>query len=419
MRKLAAIVVALGLVATGAVTAGAATRQAVRQDDSAVTKDEIKVGVVYVDLAPLRAAGIKRDHGDYQKAWQTVIDDLNAKGGINGRKVVPVYVGVNPLGTDPAQEACVKLTEDEKVFLVMGQFFGTDPTLCYLEQHKMPVLGGTITADTLARAKAPWYTLERSSPDIASIIDAFAADGQFKKKKVGVVASAADQALTESVVLPALKKNKVKPTTVAYATAPPDDLPASRAEMDTILKRMQADGVDVILPVEGSVVSVAGRLPSTDYRPQLLSTSNANVQTYASSQGNDISPLEGLVSGDVSYPYDDPALTKCRDKVAKATGETMQESAVTGEPNNRVSAEIACRYTALLAGLAGAAGKNLTTASLAKAGQKAGTVDIPGSGKLVYDAKTKTFEQPVYLFRFDPAQRLMVRDSEPYTASTK
>ncbi|MFN8087355.1 MAG: ABC transporter substrate-binding protein, partial [Microbacterium sp.] len=220
-------------------------------------------------------------------------------------------------------------------------------------------------------------------------------------------------------VLPALKKNKVKPTTTAYTTSPNDDIPAQRAEMDTIVKRMQADGVDTVIAVEGSVPLLAQRLAATDYRPKILATSNANVQTYASSQGNDVAPLKGLVSGDVSYPYDDPALTKCRDKVAKATGETMQEAAVTGEPNNRVSAEIACRYTALLAGLAGATGKNLTTASLAKAGQKAGGIEIPGSGKVVYNPKTKTFTQPVYLFRFNPETRVVDRDPQPYEPATK
>src|SRR6476619_2664814 len=114
MRRLLAITVVLGLLAVG-VSAPAAA------DDSAVTKDKIRIGVSYVDLAAVRAAGIKRDHGDYEKAFQTVIDDVNAKGGVNGRTIVPVYAPINPIGTDPAQQACVKLTEDEKVFAVIGQ----------------------------------------------------------------------------------------------------------------------------------------------------------------------------------------------------------------------------------------------------------------------------------------------------------
>lgn len=415
MRKVLAVVMTAGLVLAATTVAGATTRR----DDSAVSKDEIEVGITYVDLAPVRAAGINRDHGDYEKAWRTVIDDLNKKGGINGRTLVPVFAAVSPLGTDPAQVACVKLSQDDKVFAVMGQTFGADGPMCYVEQQGMPLLGGSITAEGLSRADAPWYTLERSSGDLATMMDAFAADGQFKKKTVGVVAAATDQALTEDVVIPALATNKVKPKTVAYTNSPNDDIPALRTEMDTIVKRLQADKVDTVIAVEGAIPVLAGRLAETDYRPTILSTSNANVQSYANTAANDTSALANLVAGDVSYPYDEPSLVKCRDMVAKATGETMVETPAPGEPSYRTSAEIACRYTALFAQLAGAAGKTPTAAGLAKAGKKLGTVTVPGSGTIAYNPKTRTFEQPVFLFRFDPATRAMVRDTEPFQPATK
>ncbi|MFM8304122.1 MAG: ABC transporter substrate-binding protein [Actinomycetota bacterium] len=415
MRKVLAVLATAGMVLTATSVAGATTRR----DDSAVSKGEIRVGITYVDLAPVRAAGINRDHGDYEKAWRTVIDDLNKRGGVNGRKIVPVFAGVNPIGTDPAQVACVKLSQDDKVFAVMGQTFGADGPLCYVEQQSMPLLGGSITAEGLSRANAPWYTLERSSGDLATMMNAFAADGQFKKKTVGVVAAATDQSLTEDVVIPALAKNKVKPKTVAFVNAPNDDIPAQRAEMDTIIKRLQADKVDTVVAVEGSIPLLAGRLAETEYRPTILSTSNANVQSYANTAANDTSALANLVAGDVSYPYDEPALVKCRDMVAKATDETMVETPAPGQPSYRTSAEIACRYTALFAQLAGAAGKNPTSAGLAKAGKKLGTVTVPGSGTITYNTKTRTFSQPVFLFRFDPATRAMVRDSEPFAAKTQ
>ena len=72
---------------------------------------------------------------------------------------MPVFAPINPLGTAPAQEACVKLTEDEKVFAAIGFFHGDAP-LCYVEQHDTPVLGGTRRPTYLKRAKAPWFTLE-------------------------------------------------------------------------------------------------------------------------------------------------------------------------------------------------------------------------------------------------------------------
>ena len=69
------------------------------------------------DLAAVRAAGAANvDHGDYEKTYKAVIDDLNKNGGINGRKVVPVIQKIDPLGTAPSEEACLKFTEDDHVF---------------------------------------------------------------------------------------------------------------------------------------------------------------------------------------------------------------------------------------------------------------------------------------------------------------
>jgi ABC-type branched-subunit amino acid transport system substrate-binding protein len=404
MRKLLAATAVLAVLSFGVgVTPTAA-------DDSAVTKDAIKIGVSYVDLAAVRAAGINRDHGDYEKAYQTVIDDINANGGVNGRKIVPVFVGIDPIGTDPAQQACVQLTEDEKVFAAIGQFQGDAP-ICYLEQHETPIVGGSVTAENLARAKAAWYTLDPSEADLGLLVDALAKDGAFKGK-VGVVAAAVEESSAEDIVLPALKKNEIKPV-VAINNAPTGDIPAGETETDAILQRFEADGVKTILAVGQTISQIAQRLAETDYRPRLVATNQGNFAAYVNSPGADKSVLEGAITGGPGFAYDDPDLTTCRDKVAKATGKTMVEFPEPGAPSYRTSADTACRYMALFVELAEAAGKKPTTASFAKAGQKAGSVTVPGSGSIAYDPKTHTFAQPVYLARYDPASQQLVTDSEP------
>src|SRR5436309_2225961 len=83
---------------------------------------------------------------------RAAIADLNKQGGINGRKVVPVFAAIDPLGTAPAQEACIKLTEDEKVFAVMS-FFNADAPLCFVDSHDTPLLGGQTTPANLSHAK--------------------------------------------------------------------------------------------------------------------------------------------------------------------------------------------------------------------------------------------------------------------------
>jgi hypothetical protein len=99
--------------------------------------------------------------------------------------------------------------------------------------------------------------------------------------------------------------------------------------------------------------------------------------------------------------------------VTKATGYTMQDTVPTGQPDYEQGAEIACRAVALFSGIARAAGKNLTVESFGKAAAKGGAFDIPGSGKVTYDTKTKTFQQPVYIYRYDPTTKTAVRDDQP------
>ncbi len=413
MRKVLATAVVLGLLASGAGAAGAS----VRADDSAVTKDQIKVGNTYVDTASLKSRGINIDHGDYETSYKAVIDDINSKGGINGRKIVPVFAPINPIGTDPAQAACVKLTEDEKVFAVVG-FFLNDGPLCYLEQHTTPVVGGTITSEYLARAKAPWYTLEAGDQATGLVVDALAAEGVFKKGKIGLISHSQEKPLVDNVVLPALKRNGVK-VTPAVIDAPASDTVAAQAQADTIIQRFKADGIKTILSAGNAIVASGRAVAKTpDYRPRMVSTLQNTMAAYITDKSNDLTVMDNAITGNVAEDFNNPELQKCYALVQKATGDTIVETPAQGQPSPVTSASSACRYMGLFTALATAAGKNLNTATFGKAAQKAGTVDVPGYGSMGYDAKTHTFSIPVFLYRFSDSTKTLVKDPEPVGAKS-
>jgi ABC-type branched-subunit amino acid transport system substrate-binding protein len=84
-----------------------------------VTADTIKIGVVYPDLSSVKAF-INIDLGDYEAAYNALIAELNAHGGIHGRRIVPVFGKLDVISPSAAQETCVHLTQDEKVFAVLG-----------------------------------------------------------------------------------------------------------------------------------------------------------------------------------------------------------------------------------------------------------------------------------------------------------
>ncbi len=397
MRRSLATVVAV-VVLVGGLTVGASTASTPRAANG-VSKDEIKIGITYPDLDAIRSV-TNTNHGDYEKSYRVVIDDLNKQGGINGRKIVPVFAAINPLGTAPAQEACLKLTEDEKVFAAMS-FFNADAPLCFVDSHDTPLLGGQTTSTNLAQAKAPWATLESGAELGPRQIDALVKAGALKGK-LGIVAIAdEEQSQLKDVVLPALKQHKLSGTT-AIIDAPSSDPLANVQQATTIMERFKSDGVKTVLLVGGAVTAVVNALSKSDYRPKLAATNARNLASTASNPATDPAVVKTAIAADAGFIFSNPALKKCFALIEKATGNKIIENVPQGEPQYRVSAQTACEYMSLFTTLAKAAGKNLTVDSFGKAIDKTKTVDVTGLGTMTYDPKTHTYSLPMFIYRYDP-----------------
>ena len=401
MRKLSALFVVLVTVLGIAGVAWAAT--------PGVTKDEIKLGVSYVDLDAIRDV-TDISHGDYKTTYNTVIDELNKEGGINGRKVVPVFAAINPIGTAPAQEACLKLTEDEKVFATVG-FFYSDAPLCYVAQHDTPILGGTMDPTYLKQAKAPWMTLD-SGPEVTPrVVDALVKSGDLKGK-IGVVALATEKkSLLDAAVLPSLKRNGIK-NTVAVIDVPLTDTVAATQQAGTIAEKFKSEGIKTVLLVGGTPSVFSNALKNTDYRPKLVGTPFSTFQGAALNKATDPALWKGSATADIAADFKDPSLQKCYGMVGKATGKTIVERPEPGTPDYQASARAACQYISLFSQLAGAAGKDLTVAGFGKAAEKLGSVTIPGLGTIKYDPKTHTWQQTLYTYKYDPTTQQLVIDKK-------
>ena len=142
--------------APAATTAAPATTAAGELTDSyrGVTADSIKLGVLLLDAEKLKeAAGIDLMWGNVEAQYDEAIATINDSGGVLGRQIDPVYVYVDPLSETGYQEACVQLTEDEKVFAAIGFVRPADTALCYTETGDTPFLGylTDITQDVFDR----------------------------------------------------------------------------------------------------------------------------------------------------------------------------------------------------------------------------------------------------------------------------
>ena len=90
-----------------------------------VTAETITIGVSYLDIDQLVQLSISpATWGDQELVIQALVDDINNRGGINGRRVEVVMDKYSPIGTTEAEAACLRLTEDNEVFAVLFGFLG-------------------------------------------------------------------------------------------------------------------------------------------------------------------------------------------------------------------------------------------------------------------------------------------------------
>ncbi|MET0726809.1 MAG: ABC transporter substrate-binding protein [Acidimicrobiales bacterium] len=381
-----------------------------------VTADTIKIGITYPDVTNLGIANL--DHGDYEGSYQALIDDLNERGGINGRTVEAVFSPVNPRGTEGAEAACVQLTEDEQVFLAMG-YFGADTVLCALETHSTAVLGGSMSEDRLARAQAPWFTTEAGEDLTSDVIRLFAEEGVLDGD-VAVFAQAGDVALLEDTVEPLLDELGIEPVETAVLDSPPGDNAAAVAQAGVIAESFESAGATKVLVVgNNGALGWLGGIENLDYRPQSLFVTTNTVLAYVNdAAGRDLSPLEDAIAGEGYNPgaarFAEEKNQACFEIIEAAGIEVFDPGTDTPErPDTFVSADNACRNMALLEALLTEAGDNLNYTTLEEAGETIGDVDIPGYPEPFHYGPPPSADgdAPVYLFDWDPTEKVFaIRD---------
>ncbi|MEM9202110.1 MAG: hypothetical protein AAGC53_10635, partial [Actinomycetota bacterium] len=179
-----------------------------------VTEDTINIGVSMLDFALLKDMGLSPSGwGDQQAVWQALIDDLNARGGINGRQVSAIYEFYSPIDAADAERACTVMHQDNETFANLGGFVGpagsADP--CIVGTNSTTMVGGEIGSDEeLSQANAPWFhsapTVEFQTFNLLNLlVQTGEADGAVVFTMGG--AAAADE---EGLVLDALEERGIE-----------------------------------------------------------------------------------------------------------------------------------------------------------------------------------------------------------------
>jgi ABC-type branched-subunit amino acid transport system substrate-binding protein len=227
-----------------------------------VTATEIVIGVEYIgDDALNQAAQIQGTNpGDIGAYWRAVVDDINGRGGILGRKVKALhrpFSSANQASPEDQQAACSFFTEDNEVFAVMTRNGSDDTYKACLHRRGVVAIGtgGLTPFDAETYRRFPWFvtggslTLDRIAKTTA---DRLWAQGFFApSSRLGLVTfdDPAFERAVERSYIPALAAHGVRFAQDARIQRPDSegDYPGLSTAVSSAVLRFKSEGIDRVV----------------------------------------------------------------------------------------------------------------------------------------------------------------------------
>jgi hypothetical protein len=247
-----------------------------------VTKSAINVVFPVVNLEALSSVyGFEGDveYTEQTKSIRLFVGQINAAGGINGRKINAIISSFNPASESDMRALCKDWTQGSPAaFAVLdgvGDWTG-DNELCVAQEGHTPFIGQWTTVSDWTEEGSPylWWT----GPDDASILQAVVQWGHSAgllggHRKVGVIVGdrASDQLALNDYLLPDLKRIGVQPVVEAIPAQPAESA-ATGSDAPLIVEKLRAAGVDSVIPLIpfNAFLPVLSAETQQKYFPKLL-----------------------------------------------------------------------------------------------------------------------------------------------------
>lgn len=350
-----------------------------------VTEDTITIGVTMLDFVDLVEKNLSpQGWGDQQLVMQTYIDDINAKGGINGRMIEPIFEFYTPLGTTVAAEVCTRLTKDNEIFAIVGGFLGPAETenVCIVDTNSTILINGVQSEERLAQAKAPWVqpgSLRNRRLEV--FVDLLKADGRLDDAKVAVIGSVELEDVYEQAE-GLLQAAGVEPVLVAINDVPQGDIVAENARWQVLAENIRASGADKVLIIGSGQAGARGifenGLEVEHWQLERNALDNPGENTTAEMIDGAITPT-GLTDDEI---YDEAGTQECREIFFAANPDIVPDKLpseyVEGEEQWFNPIMSYCRWIQLFTQIATAAGPDLTPESFLAAMDGMGDITLPG-----------------------------------------
>ncbi|MCH7790635.1 MAG: ABC transporter substrate-binding protein [Acidobacteria bacterium] len=338
-----------------------------------------------LDFAKLVAAGLSETGwGDQQLVWETLIQDLNDRGGINGRNVEAVYQYYLPTSEAEAEAACLKFTEDIDAFAVLGGFLGpVEPSnVCVARAPDTTLIAGQgLDAERLEEAQAPWLISgaanERLLDTLVFLLDD---NGDLEGKKIAVVGGNEAENIYESAG-DVLGEYGVEPVLEVKNTAASGDIPAGDAEWSVIAEQIIASDADTVMLIGSVTAGIRGikenALDVDIWTPSAGELGNLGASIDPEDADGTISVI-GLTAQEI---WDEEISTECRARFSALQPdiELLSPSEIQeGDEEWYISVHNYCRWLTLFELVMTDAGVNPTQDSFGEAAANMGEFSLPG-----------------------------------------
>jgi hypothetical protein len=332
--------------------------------------------------------------GNQQAIDDVFIDDLNNHGGIVGRKIVPVFKSVCPIGNTTSLAVCTSLTEDDKVFAVIGLLYDTtgDADLCVSRDHQ------TILESFLPRQKfiseappALMVSTDITTERLATVLfNLLKSRGTLVGKKVATLTDTSSADDVTGIVKPALDSAGVAQGSPAVLTINGSDTSAAQSQLDSFIEKWKSEGVDAVWLAGASasgkqfVEKIKAQLPSVLLLADTYEGARAAGQDETGA-GKKPNPYDGLLSDagqTESEQWQNPRLQQCVKTYETGSGQHVigPDDLRPGPDGKRVLVWAAvrdfCNELALFRQIAEKAGPNLTNDTWRQAADTLGEIHL-------------------------------------------
>ena len=354
--------------------------------DQGVTADEIKLGVLLLDLGQTGRIGVATtgvDPDQQKAAFEAYFKEINDRGGVLGRKLVGEYYTFDVTNPDDQLAACNFATEDVKAFTVLAMpGFANAAVLCVTKQHRTPLIitGQGVSRTFYNESEGRLITLQMAGDrQMRNLAALFEDKGLWKDRKIGIISSDEPQWIetVERLLVPTLEEMGHDVVDVARFST----YPRSQGQIAPGVQRMRAAGADTVLHA-GSFLNSTQFVQIADqqqWRPRHLvsefggMTSDFEAQAMPQSFDGAIAMTSQRFAEWRANIAEDAGDAKCRELYEKATGESVPRSADGSTSNSAYPVILyACGFVRVFEAAAKAAGVNLTRDGFSAALQRLG-----------------------------------------------